>query len=146
MKFITAALFTAIATTPVTVVTATQLEVAQPRLQLYFDETPCTASAGLLVDLEVAASCTARTVEKAVQAVFGQVENECDWDFTYEMRLITRTLSEPKEDSVLDLLCEGANERMPSVIPQKTFEDIHEDLTPTFMKNYTEGGTFLNGA
>ena len=83
----------------------------------------------------------------AVKDAFDNNQNvvdQCEWDFGYELRLITRTLSFDKAVEYLDAVCENAHLELWSRSPDSAWTDVDPQFTPSFMDEYTDRGTFLN--
>lgn len=115
----------------------------EARLQLAFDETPCLAEH--LSQLDIGEVCTGPKVRSAIQKLYRAHGASCEWNFNYEINLITRTLSKPKALEVLQTLCHSAEAKTWSTAPTTEWTSIDPQFTPDFMDKYTIGGTFLNG-
>lgn len=110
-------------------------------LQLTFDETPCLAR--LAPEIQDT-SCVGNNLRGRLHQAFKTIEEKCEWNYGYELRLITRTLSFEKASRVLDAVCQRAEAELWAKAPQSQWTDIDTKFTDAFMDEYTDGGTFLN--
>lgn len=116
----------------------------EARLQLAFDEKPCLVDH--LFQLDIGEVCNAGRIRNAIRKLYRANEASCEWDFNYEMNLITRTLSSTKSNIVLESLCTEAEAKVWSAAPSTEWTSIDTQFTPEFMDEYTAGRTFLNGS
>ena len=70
--------------------------------------------------------------------------NRCLWTFSYELQLITKTLSYAKAKEALEVMCDAADQVVVHQAKTTKWEEIERRLMPAFMHNYTNGGSDLN--